>query len=389
MFADYATHYTGISVVNTADGTTSYYGLPVDDGTTINLGNNPLLQRIPVDQAIIVQNMLQEMANVEYTPFTATMLGGVHYDLGDVLTEAGGLGAGSTVIITSYDYTFNVGYEMSGVGANPQLANVQSKTDKNIQNLLANTNKNEFRDYEQKNAAIITIGDNEEINIISTYLASNNNTKALIHIEINLESAANVITDTVPVDTENETVDGEDIFTLVSDKETRGTVRYFVDADEAVFRPVEQWTDGKHVLHLMYVLPLVAGVPTQFRVYMRSDGGQIIIPRDGLWFYGSGRGLVGDGNWGGFFDLEDQAADWNIIDITFNAVTESVSVDTQTPVGIDIADVAANWNVIDVSVGSTNEMVTITLRTRTFPRITQDGNRRITEDGNYRYTEGD
>jgi hypothetical protein len=43
-FSDYVTRYTGLSVVNMEDSTTSYYAEDEDDGLTMNLGSNPFLQ---------------------------------------------------------------------------------------------------------------------------------------------------------------------------------------------------------------------------------------------------------------------------------------------------------------------------------------------------------
>lgn len=392
-FSDYETHYTAISL-SMDDGTTQYYGLPVDDGSTIELGQNPLLQRIQSVLEPIIANMLAEIAQIEYTPFSATMLGGIHYDLGDVLTEAGGIGAGATVVITGYDYNFNVGYEMVGVGKNPLLANAQSKADKDIQSLLVNTNKNEFRDYVQKNASQIVIGDQENERILQAWLASNNNTNALIHVEINLESEANPIVENISVQqTEDEQsesyVAGEDVFALVSDKETRGTVTYFVDNEEIPFKPVEQWTDGKHILHLMYVLPLQQGMLTQFRIFLKADGGTLKIPSGGLWFYGSGRGLVGDDYWGGILEFEEQAAEWAVITITVNGAGEIYNVETQVPVGITVSDNAADFNLAQLTFTGATDSVTILLHTYSFRRITEENDIRVTEDGIVRYTEGD
>lgn len=43
-FSDFVTRYTGLSVVNMADGMTNYYGVEPDDALTMNLGSNPFLQ---------------------------------------------------------------------------------------------------------------------------------------------------------------------------------------------------------------------------------------------------------------------------------------------------------------------------------------------------------
>jgi hypothetical protein len=398
-FADYTTKYTGISVVNVDDNTTKYYHLTSDDGTTINLGQNPMLQRTEGERAAIINNMLAEVSQIQYTPFTATMLGGIQYDLGDVLTESGGIGDNATCLVTGYDYNYKVGYEMTGVGANPLLATAQSKSDKNIQALLYSTNKNEYRDYELKNANLIRIGSDEEARICMVRLASNNSTKALIHLEINLESIADSIADDIDVDvaaeldpqteeiTASGTASGDDIFRLVSDNETKGIVRYLVNSVETPFKPCEQWTDGKHVLHLMYVLPLTQGITAQFEVYMRAVGGTLEIPADGLWFYGSGRGLVGDGKWDGSIEVQEYAPDWQLIEIGFESAEENMDVSLLVPIGIVLTDNAAEWQLQEISFNNTAENMTINLYAAKYGLITEDEQTFITEDGNVYVTE--
>lgn len=393
-FADYETHYTGMSIVNTSDGTTQYYSLDPDNGSTINLGSNPLLQRIPSVLEPIIQNMLTEVAQIEYVPFTATMLGGVHYDLGDVLTEAGGIGAGSSVIITGFDYNFNVGFEMVGVGANPKLASANSKSDKNIQSLLATTNKNEFRDYEQKNTGQIVIGNNEEQRICSVRLASNNQTKALIHIQVNLESEADEITDDIDVDVvEDEqitaTASGDDIFRLVSDGTTKGIVRYVINSEEIEMKPQEQWLDGKHILHLMYVQPLEIGVPIQFDAYLKAKDGTITIPKGAVWFYGAGRGLVGDGKWDGTFNIQEDAADFSLIEIGIEQAIEGLIIDNPTLIPITASDTAQEFTLQELTFENAADLVFVNLYVGKFDLITEAGEAFTTEDGIALVTEHD
>ena len=121
--------------------------------------------------------------------------------------------------------------------------------------------------------------------------------------------------------------DFEDIWNAISDTATTGVVRYLINSEEVDLHPTEKWIDGKHVLHLMYILPLEANSMTTFDAYLKALGGTIDIDIGGVWFYASGAGLVGDGKWDGTVNIEDDVADWNLISITgFESVTDEVEI---------------------------------------------------------------
>lgn len=399
-FSDYVTRYTGMSVVNLRTESTKYYHVTPDDGLTYNLGSNPFLQ-MRANNDTHCEAVLTALQNIQYVPFECEAVANPAYDLGDILSLSGGLGDDTKLFcVNKFELTYNGNLKLKGAGKNPALASAKSKSDKSIQGLLNNVNKNEYRDYEQKNVSQFVIGDNEEIRICKVRLASNNATKALIHLEVNLESEANAIAEYVDVDVSAEMdehgdieasgiASGDDIFRLVSAKETKGVVRYLINSEESAFKPVEQWTDGKHVLHLMYVLALEAGYTAQFEVYMKAQGGEITIPAGGLWFYGAGRGLVGDGKWDGLIECQDNVSDFQLIEITLDGVGETVGVDTIVPIGIVLTDSASEWLLEHVTMDSISESITITMHLYSMPRITEYGEIRITEEGDSRYTEGD
>jgi hypothetical protein len=197
-----------------------------------------------------------------------------------------------------YSFKYNGECVLSGI---PGQKHSQSKTDKNLQGLLSTVSKNEFTSYELRNTAPISIGEDENVRLLLARIASNTQTKAQIHIEVNLESDA------------------------VEDY-TQGVVTYLIDSTDTEFYPTETWVDGNHVLHLMYILPLQANDMQVFEVYMKALGGSIEIPRGGVWLYASGSGLVGDGKWDGTILVTDVALDWNIIPIGFDGASDSVSV---------------------------------------------------------------
>ena len=386
-FAEYTTKYTALSVTKMAEGVTDYYAAPVDDGSTMNLGANPFFQSDLNKQLIL--NLLAEIQLIQYVPFNAEMLGGIHYDLGDVLTESGGLGDGSLCILTGYDYTFDVSYAMSGVGKNPALESGKSKTDKNLQGLLSRQNANELAVYEYMNTSAITIGEDENALLCSVDMASKQATKAQIHIEVDLTSVSVTPTTKYAPDAQGK-IHLEDIWEGIRDAATKGEVTYMVDATlDEVHQPVESWIDGQHVLHLMYILPISAGVPTKFRAYLKAVNGSISIPAGGVWFFSSGTGLVGEGKWSGVIDINETVADFALVVIEFKECTDAVNISIDIPQTISVNDSTSVFALNNVSIESVGEEVTITMHLYSMPRITEYGEIRITEEGDSRYTEGD
>ena len=391
-FSDYSTKYTGLSVIDMSDGTTKYYSAQTDDGSTINLGANPFLQSYTKDT--LIQNILDEVQNIQYVPFSATMLDGALYDLGDVVEHQAGIaGQTSECIIMYFDDSYNRCYEMRGVGTNPEINSAKSKTDKSIQGLINNTSRNETSSYEAKNLKAITISDGHRVNIFSGILASNKDTKAMIHVEVNLETTANTPTDEYEIEVDDETMKGTlnlaSIWQGITDAATKAEVTYLIDSEEANLHPIESYIDGRHVLHLMYILGLKQGIQTYFDILMRATGGTIKIARGGLWYYALGVGLVGDGKWDGTIKITEEAADFDLTLLGFDAAAETVTVSRPAPEVIPITQTAADFDLIQLTFETAAETITVTFHNDMEPRTTEDGEERITEDGEALYTEGE
>ena len=147
IFSGYTTKWTGISFVDTESQSTMYYSMPVDDGLTMNLGENPLLQtgsKVAVDRRRYA--VLGAVANIQYTPFVCNSARDPIYDLGDEIHFTGGLSGNCTGCVMAYTYTLD-SFSFEGYGDDPALANALSKSDKNISNLKKNTTENEVTFY--------------------------------------------------------------------------------------------------------------------------------------------------------------------------------------------------------------------------------------------------
>lgn len=153
-WSDFHTYYTGLSVTNIADQTTSYYHKVPDNGLTMNISSNPLLQ-FGLDETKTRQRMavLNALSNFDYVPFKCSAFADVFFDLGDVITFTDGLaGHSSKCCIMRIDFTFSKGITFQGFGKNPALFGAQSKTDKNLAGLNKQNQSNEMQFIKYVNA---------------------------------------------------------------------------------------------------------------------------------------------------------------------------------------------------------------------------------------------
>lgn len=90
-FSDFITRYTAVSSTNKQTQIAEYYALDPDNGLTMNLGVNPLLQfGLEETREMLCRNILADLSVIRYVPFDSDTIGNPALDPGDVLTFAGG-----------------------------------------------------------------------------------------------------------------------------------------------------------------------------------------------------------------------------------------------------------------------------------------------------------
>ena len=90
-FSDFITRYTAVSSTNLRTQIAEYYALDPDDGLTMNLGVNPLLQfGLEETRRQLCTNILNDLAVVNYVPFDSDTIGNPALDVGDILSFSGG-----------------------------------------------------------------------------------------------------------------------------------------------------------------------------------------------------------------------------------------------------------------------------------------------------------
>ena len=190
-FSDFVTRYTAVSSTNLRTQTAEYYALETDDGLTMNLGVNPLLQfGLEETRAELCGNILDALSKVNYVPFDSDTIGNPALDLGDVLTFSGGQAdARQITCVTSFTVKIGGRQSLKCVGKNPRLSQAKSKNDKNISGLLNQIEAGKIGIHTFTNAFEYTIGETD-VRIISIEFASKEENHAQFFGQVVVDVAA-------------------------------------------------------------------------------------------------------------------------------------------------------------------------------------------------------
>ncbi len=343
-FSDFITRYTAVSSTNLRTQTAEYYALEPDDGLTMNLAVNPLLQfGLEETREQLCRNILNDLAVVSYVPFDSSTIGNPALDLGDVLTFTGGQADGSQVAcITSFNCKIGGKHTLKCVGKNPRLAQAKSKNDKNISGLLNQIEAGKIGIHTFTNASAYTVAETN-VRIISIEFAAKEETHVQFFGQVLVDVSAEQIsrsatasgsivvpfpasgggtgedtgggTDTdsngsepgADTDTESVTVDVELPVTWTEDGKAVAYVTYeFNDSEILIHYPVETWGSGKHILSLYYPIDgLVPNITNTFNVHLRMEGGTAVIGTGGCIASISGQGMAAGAAWDGTITVEE------------------------------------------------------------------------------------
>ncbi len=335
-FSDFVTRYTAISSTNNRTQTAEYYSLENDDGLTMNLGVNPLLQfGLTKTREDILNHILNDISIISYVPFDSTTIGNPAFDLGDVITFSGGHADDEQITcITKYEYKINGEHILKCVGKNPKLAKTKSKNDKNIVGLLNSVEAGKIAVHTFMNASPYTIcGTDTEI--ASIEFASNEDTDAQFYGTILLKVTADEVEKskiiTIPQVLENGETTQEISVTFKDEGRALIKVTYVINDNVlTTYCPIQSLHSGEHILNLYYPLNgLLANSYNTFRVWASVTNGTAVVERGQPICTISGQGLSSNNNWDGRLEFEDKI---NIIKLGagLEVVKTADSVSTHT-----------------------------------------------------------
>ena len=353
-FSDFITRYTAVSSTNMKTQIAEYYALETDDGLTMNLGVNPLLQfGLEETRKQLCTNILNDIAVVDYVPFDSDTIGNPALDLGDVIQFTGGQADENKIsAVTSMQCKIGGKHTLKGVGKNPRLAQAKSKNDKNISGLLNQIEAGKIGIHTFTNASAFTVGDTNT-KIISIEFATSEDNHAQFFgqiivnvkadvversstasgevvipsvevegIESNTDSAASKSTDASATDssgaeeaavignTKEQTLNISLPVTWTEDGQAVVTFTFeFNDEEILTHYPVETWHSGKHTILLYYPIEdVVANYTNTFNVYMKVEGGSGTVDIGGCIASISGQSMGADAAWDGKLEIEESVS---------------------------------------------------------------------------------
>lgn len=312
-FSDFVTRYTAVSSTNKKTDIAEYYSVKPDDGLTMNLGVNPLLQfGLEEKRKRIINNILSAVTVVNYVPFDSDTIGDPALDLGDVIKFTGGhADETKRSAITSIETKINGKQKIKCVGKNPRLAGAKSKNDKNIAGLQSSMNENKLSIYTYVNALKINAGA-EKTSIINIEFASGDETNAEFHAEVILDVRSNAVSRRADAETTIEIGEESKVISIpvnwTDDGKTILKAYYVLDGKEVEqFHPSETWFSGKHLLNLYYpIIEMKANELHTFEVLIElTDGTATIEPQNAMATI-SGQGLGAQERWDGRITVDEE-----------------------------------------------------------------------------------
>lgn len=321
-FSDYITSYAGVKVTNAEEGGIDVY-TNGNAGVILDLEANPFLQ---YGLGEVLQEIGEETASsltdTKFTPFEATLLCGVEYDLGDVITMTEKTaGMESLCFIHSFTWTFNHGCSIKGVGSNPDVGNAKGKYDKMISG-MRKSNANEIKYYAFTNASPYEISDGESRMIMYINFATIKPGYVILQCEIHAD------------------VNGEITF------------RYVLNGADMDFVPIEQFTSSKdkHIISLFYPIMSQGNTTYELELYAEMDGGGCSIAANDIRALIWGQGLAAEDEWSGIIHLEDEISPINLDNITLSSVSEVLTIEMIVGTGLNLSDAVDGIPLVDLEV---------------------------------------
>ena len=362
-WSDFSTNYSAVQLINMEDGTPMYYAVTQDNGLTMDLGSNPLLQYgIPAVREAQCRNILNAIQNLKYVPFSSTSLIDPALDLGDVILYSDGIADDSVCCVMRMDFSFSKGATIKGYGKNPAQNGAKSSQDKAISAAAKGSKAQGITYYPYINTTAISLTTTaQRLYRIAFATADTTDVELWHEVKWNVTTANNT-----PVEI---------------------TYEYYLDGVKFDYEPVDTWDEGYHSMpHPYWLLEVSGGEVHYWEVKAKINGGSATASIGDVHALLKGQKLVGKVKFDGNIEITDEYTPWrkhkNFVSLVDTPVIRKIAVNPN----ISVSDTCTAWRK-HKSVVALNDNVSLTAQAVQYTRITEDGNTRITEDGSERLTE--
>lgn len=393
IFSGYTTKWTGISIVDISTKMTRYYGLPVDDGLTMNLGSNPLLQLGTADAVERRRrNVLNAIADIQYTPFYVNSARDPIFDLGDEIHFSGGISGDSVGCVMAYTYSLD-NFSFEGYGDDPALANAKSKTDKNIAGLIQSTQENEVTYYTFSNLEEINIEDETETTIASLAFTSAQTTTVKIMHEFIFDMLRNLGENgsyELRYYLDNELVSYKPYESLAAISASVDIPTEVEEEYETIDVDIAEPTEFSITRDFFYILKNVP--PNQrhtWEVRIITHGiEETTIGVENAHIVIEGQRLYGEEYFDGLLEIREDIGKISLVGMgVVDNISEDVDFDfTEVPYGI-ASDNIRVYEIDTLGIKEYTDRMQMFIESLKLKRMTEDGYQRITEDGGRRISE--
>jgi hypothetical protein len=310
-------------------------GDATSEDSTFAFGFNPFLQERVVGDAVMVSLLDNVIEYMRFNAFKVRVPCGACYDLGDLLTQFGGRAPNpleTIYCITSINWKYNGGTTLSGAGKNVAIGaggysggGGSSGGGGEIGGYGAGA----MHFYNFTNARAINILTYTEETIIDIRFVAKKATTAIFQAEILLDTTV---------------ISGQTVAVAKAKYTLNGT-------EDTTYYPQESWNEsGKHILHLLYFIPIEGEGSNRLTVNLEMTDGDTDIGAQQIKACIYGQGLAAqEAEWDGTINAEENLYGYeaDITGITsIGSIADGVTVAQDTPHTRALSDTI---NAIDIS----------------------------------------
>lgn len=361
-WSDFSTNYSAVQLNDLQNGEVLYYAVTPDNGMTMDLGSNPLLQYgVNSIKEERCRNILAALQNLKYVPFSSTSLIDPALDLGDVILYDSGIANNALSCVMRLDFSYSKGATVKGYGKNPAMSGAKTSQDKAIAANAKNAKDQGITYYPFINTQAVSLTTTPQRLYRIAFATAETTTVELWHeIKWNVDA---------------------------SDGDVEITYEYYLDGVKFDYEPVDTWGSGYHSIpHPYWLLDVEGGVTHYWEVRASVSGGSATASIGDIHALLKGQKLVGSVKFDGNLEITEEFTPF-IGGMDIIGISDNISIATQTPRRISASDSFTPF-VGGMDIVGLSDSVRLRTAYEIHTRITEDGDVRITMDGDTRTTEG-